>query len=113
MALHQVDHVLDQKIALYLHDRRRRWPDEEHQEVVARFGSLDGYLWSFVDGAPIRNHWHSPAEVPVTTAQSDRMSRELKRRGFRFVGSTICYAFMQATGMVDDHLVSCFRHGRV
>lgn len=82
-------------------------------EVVARFGSLDGYLWSFVDGAPIRNHWHSPAEVPVTTAQSDRMSRELKRRGFRFVGSTICYAFMQATGMVDDHLVSCFRHGRV
>ncbi len=73
-------------------------------------GSLDAYFWSFVDGRPIRNGWRSPAEVPATTAISDRMSKALKKRGFRFVGSTICYAFMQATGMVDDHLVSCFRH---
>lgn len=80
------------------------------QAVIAEHGSLDGWLWSFVDGAPIRNAWRSPAQVPVTTVHSDRMSRALKKRGFRFVGSTICYAFMQATGMVDDHTVDCFRH---
>lgn len=80
-------------------------------EVIAGFGSLDHYLWSFVDGKPLRNRWKTPAEVPASTPLSARMSKDLKRRGFRFVGSTICYAFMQATGMVDDHLVGCFRHG--
>lgn len=77
-------------------------------EVIAAFGSLDGYLWSFVDGRTVVNRWREPAQIPATTPLSERMSRELKKRGFRFVGSTICYAFMQATGMVDDHLVGCF-----
>jgi DNA-3-methyladenine glycosylase I len=77
-------------------------------EVIAEHGSLDAYLWSFVDGKPVVNHWRSSAEVPATTDISDRMSKTLKKRGFRFVGSTICYAFMQATGMVNDHLVHCF-----
>jgi len=78
--------------------------------VVDEFGSLDAYLWSFVGGKPIRNAWTGSAQVPASTDLSDRMSKALKKRGFRFVGSTICYAFMQATGMVDDHLVTCFRH---
>ena len=78
--------------------------------AVDEFGSLDAYLWSFVDGKPIRNAWTSSAQVPASTEVSDRMSKALKKRGFRFVGSTICYAFMQATGMVDDHLVTCFRY---
>jgi DNA-3-methyladenine glycosylase I len=78
--------------------------------VIGEFGSLDGYLWSFVEGRPIRNRWKDSGEVPATSEVSDRMSKALRKRGFRFVGSTICYAFMQATGMVDDHLVSCFRH---
>jgi len=80
-------------------------------EVQARYGSLDAFLWRFVDGSPIRNSWRSMAEIPSSTALSDVMSRELKLHGFRFVGSTICYAHMQATGMVNDHLTSCFRHG--
>ena len=79
-------------------------------EVIAELGSLDAFLWSFVAGRPVCNRWRRPAEVPATTPASDRMSKELRRRGFRFVGSTICYAFMQATGMVNDHLVACFRH---
>ncbi len=74
------------------------------------FGSLDAYLWRFVDGKPIRNAWKSLAEIPATTKESERMSKELKRRGFRFVGSTICYAFMQAVGMVNDHETGCFRY---
>ncbi|MBO9661559.1 DNA-3-methyladenine glycosylase I [Dokdonella sp.] len=78
--------------------------------AIEEFGSLGGYLWSFVDGAPLQNVWRDVREVPATTAVSDRMSKELRKRGFRFVGSTICYAFMQATGMVNDHLVDCFRH---
>jgi DNA-3-methyladenine glycosylase I len=78
--------------------------------VIGEFGSLDAYVWSFVDGRPIRNRWQDKGEVPATSEVSDRMSKALRKRGFRFVGSTICYAFMQATGMVDDHLVSCFRH---
>ncbi|MGS1127306.1 DNA-3-methyladenine glycosylase I [Rhodanobacter sp. UC4437_H4] len=80
------------------------------QEAIAEFGSLDGYLWSFVEGRTVVNRWREPAEVPATTAESDHMSKALKRRGFRFVGSTICYSLMQATGMIDDHLVGCFRH---
>ncbi len=79
--------------------------------VIAEFGSLDVYLWSFVDGKPLRNRWRSQGEVPASTVLSDRMSRALKKRGFRFVGSTICYSLLQATGMIDDHLVGCFRHG--
>jgi DNA-3-methyladenine glycosylase I len=79
-------------------------------EVQARYGSLDAFLWSFVDGTPICNSWRSLKELPASTPLSDRMSRELKRHGFRFVGSTICYAHMQATGMVKDHLIDCFRY---
>jgi DNA-3-methyladenine glycosylase I len=79
-------------------------------EVQNRYGSLDRYLWSFVNGVPIRNNWQAMAEVPASTPLSDRMSKELKRHGFRFVGTTICYAFMQAIGMVNDHLTGCARH---
>ena len=79
-------------------------------DVIAEHGSLDAYLWSFVDGKPLVNRWNSSKEVPAKTELSDRMSKALAKRGFRFVGSTICYAFMQATGMVNDHLVSCFRY---
>lgn len=78
--------------------------------AIEEAGSLDHCLWAFVDGQPIRNRWRDSAEVPATTVVSDRMSKALRRRGFRFVGSTICYAFMQATGMVDDHVAGCFRH---
>ena len=77
--------------------------------VQAEFGSFDAYVWRFVDGAPRQNRWRRMAQVPASTAQSDAMSKDLKRRGFNFVGSTICYAFMQAVGMVNDHLVDCFR----
>jgi len=80
-------------------------------EAIDEFGSLDAYLWSLVGGKPIRNAWKSGSQVPATTDVSDRMSKALLKRGFRFVGSTICYAFMQATGMVDDHLTTCFRYG--
>jgi DNA-3-methyladenine glycosylase I len=79
-------------------------------DVQQEFGSFDAYIWRFVDGRPKLNRWLQPREVPVSTPESDAMSRDLKRRGFRFVGTTICYAFMQATGMVNDHLVECFRH---
>ena len=77
------------------------------------FGSFDAFIWRFVDGAPVRNARKSMAEVPAKTPGSDAMSKELGKRGFRFVGSTICYAFMQATGMVNDHEVGCFRYGEV
>jgi DNA-3-methyladenine glycosylase I len=79
-------------------------------EIVAETGSLDAFLWRYVDGAPRQNAWKSMQELPVRTAQSDAMSKDLKKRGFNFVGSTICYAFMQAVGMVNDHVVGCFRH---
>ena len=72
-------------------------------------GSFDAYVWSFVDGRPVRNRWRSLAEIPAETDQSRAMSGDLKHRGFRFVGPTICYAFMQAAGLVNDHLVGCFR----
>jgi DNA-3-methyladenine glycosylase I len=78
--------------------------------AIAGFGSLDALLWTFVEGKPIGNRWRSRSEVPATTAISDRMSKEGRQCGFRFVGSTICYAFMQATGMVNDHVLDCFRH---
>jgi DNA-3-methyladenine glycosylase I len=79
-------------------------------EVQEEFGSFDAFVWRFVGGMPQLNHWRSLSEVPATTLASDAMSKELKRRGFKFVGSTICYAFMQATGMVNDHTTDCFRH---
>lgn len=78
--------------------------------VRKELGTFDAYLWSFVGWKPIQNRWRSMAEVPAHTAESDAMSRDLLRRGFKFVGSTICYALMQATGMVNDHLVTCPRH---
>lgn len=77
-------------------------------EAQREFGSFDKYIWSFVGGKPIVNAWRTLKEVPASTPQSDAMSRDLKKRGFRFVGTTICYAFMQAVGMVDDHLTTCF-----
>ncbi|RCS29465.1 DNA-3-methyladenine glycosylase I [Rhodanobacter denitrificans] len=83
------------------------------RQVIAEFGSLDVYLWSFVDGRTLRNRWRERAEVPASTELSDRMSRALRKRGFRFVGSTICYSLLQATGMVNDHLTGCFRHRQV
>jgi DNA-3-methyladenine glycosylase I len=81
--------------------------------VVKELGSFDAYLWSFVRGHPIQNRRRRMADVPARTAESDAMSRDLLRRGFKFVGSTICYALMQATGMVNDHLVTCPRHAEL
>jgi len=81
--------------------------------VSKEFGSLSEYLWQFSGGKPIQNTWQHHNEVPASTLISDAMSKDLKKRGFTFVGSTICYAFMQATGMVNDHLVSCFRYRQV
>jgi DNA-3-methyladenine glycosylase I len=82
-------------------------------EVQDAHGSFDRFIWRFVDGAPRQNRWKSLKQVPATTAQSDRMSRELKELGFRFVGSTICYAYMQAAGLVNDHTVTCVRYEEV
>jgi len=81
--------------------------------VREEFGTFDAYIWRFVGGSPKRNAWKAHGRVPARTAESDAMSKDLQKRGFRFVGSTICYAFMQATGMVNDHLISCFRHGEL
>ncbi|BFI94591.1 MAG: DNA-3-methyladenine glycosylase I [Rhodanobacter sp.] len=83
------------------------------RKLIDECGSLDAWLWSFVDGKPLRNRWKDRSELPASTPLSDRMSKELKKRGFRFVGTTICYSLMQATGMVNDHLVGCFRHRQV
>ncbi|MEW6268649.1 MAG: DNA-3-methyladenine glycosylase I [Thermodesulfobacteriota bacterium] len=82
-------------------------------DVQREHGSFASYLWSFVGGEPIRNRFRQQSEVPASTPESDALSRELRRRGFKFVGTTICYATMQAVGMVNDHLVSCFRHREV
>jgi DNA-3-methyladenine glycosylase I len=81
--------------------------------VRKEFGSFDNYLWSFVDAKPKQNRWRKMAQVPACTPESDAMSRDLSKRGFKFVGSTICYALMQAVGMVNDHLISCPRHARL
>lgn len=82
-------------------------------EVQEEYGSFSNYIWSFVDGKTIQNNWNSINDVPAKTDISDKMSKTLKKRGFKFIGSTICYAFMQATGMVNDHTTSCFRHKEV
>ena len=81
--------------------------------VVQERGSFDDYIWGFVGGNPLDNMRKSLSEIPASTVESDAMSKDLKRRGFKFVGSTICYAYMQATGMVNDHTLDCFRHGQV
>jgi DNA-3-methyladenine glycosylase I len=82
-------------------------------DTAEAFGTFDRYLWQFVEGKPIVNRRRAMSDVPPTTAESDAMSRDLKKRGFTFVGSTICYAFMQATGMVNDHLVGCYRYNKI
>ncbi len=81
--------------------------------VQDEFGTFDRYIWEFVGGKPIQNAWKAMKQVPARTTESDAMSKDLKKRGFKFVGSTICYAFMQAVGMVNDHLVGCFRHAEL
>lgn len=80
--------------------------------VQEAFGSFDAYIWQFVGGRPIQNAWISLSDIPAQTPESVTMSKDLRKRGFNFVGPTICYAFMQATGMVNDHVVDCFRYGR-
>jgi DNA-3-methyladenine glycosylase I len=82
-------------------------------EIQKEFGSFDFYIWQFVCGKTIQNSWKTPAEIPTSTPESQKMSENLKKRGFKFVGPTICYGFMQAVGMVNDHLVDCFRHGEI
>ena len=93
-----------QKITAAINNARR------FLEIQDEFGSFDRYVWRFVDGSPIVNRWASQAAVPATSAQSDALSKDLKQRGFGFVGSTIIYAHMQATGLINDHLIDCFRH---
>lgn len=82
-------------------------------EIIEEFGSLDSFLWRYIDGVPIQNNWKTMGEIPPKTAESEAMSKDLKRRGFNFVGPTICYAFMQSVGMVNDHTTDCFRHKEV
>ena len=82
-------------------------------EIEEEFGTLDAFLWRYVDGVPRQGAWDFPAQVPTRTHESDMMSKELKRRGFAFVGSTICYAFMQSVGMVNDHITECHRHAEI
>lgn len=82
-------------------------------EIQSEFGSFDSYIWKFVDGKPVINHWQSIKQVPASTSLSDEVSKDLKRRGFKFVGTTIVYAHLQATGVVMDHTVDCFRHAQL
>jgi DNA-3-methyladenine glycosylase I len=79
-------------------------------KVQEQFGSFDHYIWQFVEGRPIQNSWEKMADIPSSTLESGAMSKDLQKRGFKFVGTTICYAFMQAVGMVNDHVVGCFRY---
>ena len=82
-------------------------------EVQNEFGSFDKFIWQYVDRKPRQNHWRQLRDIPVSTKESEQMSKDLQQRGFRFVGPTICYAFMQAVGMVNDHVTGCFRHKQV
>ena len=82
-------------------------------KIQQEFGTFDAYIWRFVDGRPKQNAWKAHKQVPPKTPQSDALSKDLQKRGFRFVGSTICYALMQATGLVNDHLVGCFRYAEL
>ncbi len=86
---------------------------QRYLEVQAEFGSFDKFIWKFVDGSPVNNRFSSFSEMPAETEQSVAISKELKRRGFKFVGPTICYSFMQAVGMVNDHLIWCFRYSQI
>lgn len=86
---------------------------QAYLEVKEELGSFSDYIWSFVDGKPIQNKWKHLKEVPAATEISDKMSKDLKKRGFKFIGSTICYAYMQAVGMVNDHITTCYRHHEV
>jgi DNA-3-methyladenine glycosylase I len=79
-------------------------------QVQEQFGSFDHYIWRFVNGRPIQNSWEKMTDIPSSTPESEAMSKDLQKRGFKFVGTTICYAFMQAVGMVNDHVVGCFRY---
>ena len=83
---------------------------QKFMEIQEAFGSFSNYVWDFVDGKPIQSHWLTTKDVPVSTEISDKLSRDLKKRGFKFVGTTIMYAYMQAVGMVNDHTVDCFRY---
>jgi len=82
-------------------------------QVLKEYGSFSDYIWQFVNDKPIKNKWKKLADIPVTTKESDAMSKDLKKRGFKFVGSTICYAYMQAVGMVNDHEAGCFRYKKI
>jgi len=82
-------------------------------EVQNEYGSFNAYIWSFVDGKPVNNAWKKASDVPTSSPASDEMSKQLKKRGFKFIGGTTCYAYMQAVGMVNDHLVSCFRYPQI
>jgi DNA-3-methyladenine glycosylase I len=82
-------------------------------EIQKEYGSFDKYIWQFVGGEPIQNKWEKMEDVPSFTAESEKMSKDLKKKGFKFVGPTICYAFMQAVGMVNDHVVGCFRYSEI
>ncbi|MDR1978774.1 MAG: DNA-3-methyladenine glycosylase I [Synergistaceae bacterium] len=82
-------------------------------KVAEEYGSFDAYLWGFVDGKPIVNHWKDPSQIPAVAPLAEKISKDMKKRGFSFFGPTVCYAHMQATGMVNDHLTSCFRHGEL
>jgi DNA-3-methyladenine glycosylase I len=82
-------------------------------ELTAEFGSFNSFIWKFVNEIPIQNNWEELSDIPSSTPESEKMSKELKRRGFKFVGPTICYSFMQAVGMVNDHTVDCFRHNQL
>ncbi len=82
-------------------------------KIQDEFGSFNEYIWRFVDGKPIVNHWKTLKQIPAVTTEAEVLSKDLKQRGFRFVGPTVCYAHMQATGMVNDHLVTCFRYKEV
>jgi DNA-3-methyladenine glycosylase I len=83
------------------------------RQVQEQFGSFDHYIWQFVNGKPIQNAWEKMTDIPASTPESEAMSQDLQKRGFKFVGKTICYAFMQAVGMVNDHLTDCFRYGEL
>ena len=93
-----------------IRNRLKIYSVRDNARTAQTVGGLDAFLWSIVPNAPMANRWTDPSQVPATTPASDLMSKTLRKQGFRFVGSTICYAFMQATGMVDDHLTTCFRH---
>ena len=86
---------------------------QAYLNIIKEYGSFKDFLWSFVNGRPINNSWKSISEIPATTKESDAMSKALKKKDFKFVGSTICYAFMQAVGMVNDHITNCFRYNEI